>query len=107
MFNSFVLFVLFDLLIIFNMKAENDTTWKDFRVIEAAFLNGTFTMNETYPLIHLMYPNTALQARYSDFYTFRIQLSGTTTYTLVDPDMAKNLYPFPSIHTSTGQLQVS
>jgi hypothetical protein len=49
---------------------------------------------------------TALQFRYAEYHTVRLVLAGTCNFTLVSPKFAKNLYPFPSIHSASSQSQV-
>eukprot|EP01035_Chromulina_nebulosa_P021270 gene21270-27561_t len=53
-----------------------------------------------------MYPNTALQARYSEYHTFRVQLHGTGVYYIIPPSLGRYLYTYPYIHASVYQAQV-
>ena len=53
-----------------------------------------------------MYPYTALQARYSDYHTVRVQLHGVGSYYIIDPKYAKYLHVFPSVHAANSQSQV-
>ena len=60
------------------------------------------------PLLTLMHPGSALQARYSEFHTVRVQLQGHATYHLLPPQAsALPLHIYPSIHRCANQAQVS
>ena len=73
------------------------------------------------PLLSILYPNTALQGRYSEYHTMRVQLQGIARYYLMPIDYGgiligkgrdANYMPtpttpmFPSIHRWAYQTQV-
>jgi len=73
------------------------------------------------PLLTILYPNTALQGRYSEYHTMRIQLQGIARYYLMPIDYGgksigkgrdANYMPtpttpmFPSIHRWAYQTKV-
>jgi hypothetical protein len=59
------------------------------------------------PLLHLVHPGVALQARYSEYHTVRVQLQGTGRYYLFPPQHAAHpLHVYPSVHQHAGQAQV-
>jgi hypothetical protein len=75
------------------------------------------------PLLTILYPNTALQGRYSEYHTMRVQIQGIARYylmpidydyggTLIGGERDVNYKPtpttpmFPSIHRWAYQTQV-
>lgn len=67
---------------------------------------GDATENPS-PLLHMLYPGAAIQARYSEYHTMRVQLQGTGRYLLVPPQSAVDeLHLYPSIHQYASQAQV-
>jgi hypothetical protein len=59
------------------------------------------------PLLHLVHPGVALQARYSEYHTVRVQLQGTGRYYLFPPQHAAHpLHVYPSVHQHAAQAQV-
>lgn len=73
------------------------------------------------PIVSMLAPGSALQARISEYHIMRVQLEGTARYTLFPPEHSQaaldrgsdgstllrvhHLAPFPSIHVAAGQAQ--
>ena len=55
----------------------------------------------------MLYPHSALQYRYSEYHTFRIQLNGYAEYTIIPPEFMQHLHLFPSIHVAAYQSQIN
>ena len=85
---------------------QQDTTWKDFLYAEPLAKANNVTTDQITPLLWMMYPHSAMQCKYSEYHTFRIQLHGAATYFIISPDSAASLHLFPSIHVSAYQSQV-
>jgi hypothetical protein len=85
---------------------ENDTNWNDLIITETILKESKLKITQPAPQIWMLYPGTALQTRYSEYHTIRIQIHGKTRYSLFSPDQIKNLYLYPSIHISSSQSQV-
>lgn len=67
--------------------------------------NNLSTNTSSY--LTFLYPHTALQARYSEYHNVRVQLKGVGSYYIIDPDYAKDMHLFPSVHAAASQAQVS
>ena len=59
------------------------------------------------PLLNILTAGSALQARYSEYHTMRVQLIGATRYYLFPPHtVASHMHLYPSIHRCAQQSQV-
>lgn len=58
-------------------------------------------------MLNLLYPNCALQFRYSEYNTVKIQLQGKAEYLLVPIQSSRFLFPFPYGYPFRRQSQVS
>jgi hypothetical protein len=83
-----------------------DTSWKDLRVKEDVIIEGKISIKHPDPQLTMMYPQTVLQARMSDYHTIRVQLSGQGRYYTIAPEYARTLHPYPSIHAAASQAKV-
>ncbi len=81
-------------------KLEDDTSWRSLRINETDH-------EPPPPSLSILYPYSALQARYSEYHNMKVQIQGTCIYTLISPDFSKKLYPYPSIHLSQKQSQIN
>ena len=81
-------------------KLENDTSWRLLQINETDHESPP-------PSLSILFPYSALQARYSEYHTMRIQIQGTCIYTLISPNFSKYLNPYPSIHLSNKQSQIN
>jgi hypothetical protein len=80
-----------------------DDSAKDISITEST----TTSLNISLPNMWILHPGSALQARYSPYHTFRVQLKGSARYILISPiHMEKHAYLFPHTHVSHGQSQV-
>src|SRR3546814_12949240 len=70
-------------------------------------VQANITVNKTAPTVWLSHPGVVLQARYSEYHTFKVQVQGTTRFVLFPPENAKHLYLYPSIHLRNRQSQVN
>lgn len=85
---------------------REDTSWEILRLSEESVPKEKITIKNPDPQLTLMYPNTALQARRSEYHTVRVQLSGTGKYYVVDPMYGRVLHPYPSTHSAASQSQI-
>lgn len=81
-------------------KLENDTSWRSLRINETDH-------EPPPPSLSILYPHSALQARYSEYHTMKVQIQGACIYTLISPTFSKKLHPYPSIHLSQKQSQIN
>jgi hypothetical protein len=59
------------------------------------------------PLLNIIYPRCALQARYSEYHTFHVQLRGNSIYYIIPPSSHDYFHPYPYSHPlSQKQSQV-
>ena len=58
------------------------------------------------PQLWSLYPSSGLQARYSAAHTMRVQIKGSSRYTLFPPSSLSSLHLFPSIHAANMQSQL-
>jgi hypothetical protein len=58
------------------------------------------------PQLWILSPGAALQARYNEGHTVRMQLSGTVRYTLFSSNMLHAMHLYPSYSGRVGQSQV-
>lgn len=64
-------------------------------------------LNASVPNVWIMHPGTALQARYSPYHTFRVQIKGSARYVLIPPrHVNKHAYLHPHTHVAHGQSQI-
>lgn len=88
-------------------KMNDKSSWTDFRIIERIAADNNISATQVAPLFSMLSPNCALQARYSESHTFKVQLQGSGRYLISPPSDLKSLYMYPSIHVSAMQSQVA
>lgn len=88
-------------------QLEKDTSWREFLYIDPVIAASNVSLDSIAPILWMLSPNSALQCRYSEYHTFRIQLKGSATYYLMSPEYYKYLYLYPSTHDSNYQSQVN
>lgn len=76
----------------------DDTSWKEWHTPSPLAAAPP-------PMLSMIHPATALQARASEYHTMRVQLRGKCRYTLYPPRSAEALKVFPHIHVSYSQSQ--
>lgn len=81
--------------------------WKDFRIIERIAVERNISNTTISPQLSMLYPGCALQARYSESHSFKVQVQGKGRYLVYPLQHIKDMYLYPSIHVSAFQSQVS
>jgi hypothetical protein len=94
------------------LRLQSDTNWREFLVDDVDCGNATAVDAQCeesaipVPVLTMLYPGTALQARYSAYHTMRVQVKGSAVYSVFAPHAAAALHLYPSVHRCAGQAQV-
>lgn len=98
---------LFDVLVLLIVvQIESIVPWKGLRILEDLIRDANYTFDISSAFLWMIYGNSTLQARYSEYHTQRLQLAGSCRYYIFSSSDLGNLYFFPSIHVAQKQSQV-
>lgn len=81
----------------------DDVHWRDYLIDDQQAADSD---QQTAPVFNMLYGGCALQARYSEYHTLRVQLQGDALYYVFTPEeVVSALAVFPSLHSAAHQSQ--